>query len=84
MTRAERRLRRNKKVMQRLSLMSDLGQQMGTLYTRHIEKINKNGGYMAKGNLRHYASCKPRRKYNRYENNKYGLTYDYTDEVEGV
>ena len=73
MTRAERREVRNKKVAKRLSLMSDLGMQAGTLYEKHRDKVMHSGGYMSKGNVSHYVAVRPRRHYNRNKDGAYGI-----------
>lgn len=54
--RGNRRLIRAKKIEKREKLLAALGKRRGTLYKRHIEKIEKSGGYMAKhGNYEHYG-----------------------------
>lgn len=73
MNREERRKNRVKKLKERESLMKALGMQQGTLYKRHRDKVSKSLGYMSSGNVSHYVSTKPRKRYNRNEGNKYGI-----------
>lgn len=55
--RKNRRYIRDKKIKKRLRLMKELGSQSGTMYEKHVEKIEtKGGGYMAKsGTFTHYS-----------------------------
>ena len=36
-------------------MLSDFGEQGGTIYEKHIAKVNKSGGYMRDGNVSHYV-----------------------------
>lgn len=56
-TRAERRFNTERKLIHRKNMMKKLGQQGGTVYDKHIAKINKSLGYMRDGNVSHYVSC---------------------------
>lgn len=79
--RGERRDRVKKKIAKRLRMAKELGtlckidtvtnKVYGTLYEKHLRKIQKSGGYMRDGNVSHYVSCKPR-KYTKNRNREYG------------
>ena len=55
--RENRRYFKNKKIKKRLSTIKELGFNDGSLYEKHKNKIEENGGgYMSKsGTLMHYA-----------------------------
>ena len=53
----ERRYRAHRKMMRRKRLMDEFGQRGGTVYEKHIEKVNKSLGYMKDhGNITHYVN----------------------------
>ena len=54
---AERRELTKKAIAKRTKLLKSLGTQSGTIYEKHVAKINKSFGYMRDGNLTHYAAC---------------------------
>lgn len=55
--RANRRYIKNKKIQKREKLLKELGTRGGTLFEKHIDKINKSSGYMSKhGNYTHYGN----------------------------
>lgn len=61
-TRQERRRLTTKKLNKRKKLMKDLGLQAGTVYKRHVDKVNASTHYMHKGHITHYISCGFKRK----------------------
>lgn len=77
-SRASRRYQRNKKIEQRLKIRKELGAPGGTIYEKHNQKIDENGGgYMAKhGTLKHYSKAS---HYGRKTTarDKYGKVTDY-------
>ncbi len=50
------------KVRRRLKMVRAVGEQGGTVYARHREKVNRSGGYLRKGNLTHYMYGRRHRK----------------------
>ena len=67
--RAERRHRVKIKLKQRADMMRRVGQQGGTVYEKHRQKIDRFLGYMRDGNVSHYVSVgfsKKTRDRNRY------------------
>ena len=56
-TRAERRTNTEKKLNQRKNLLKKLGTQGGTIFEKHIKKVEQSFGYMRDGNVSHYVSC---------------------------
>ena len=54
--RGNRRYIKNKKIIKRIKMLKELGEQGGTLFEKHLKKVHKSGGYMSKhGNYTHYG-----------------------------
>ena len=70
--RGNRRLARAKKIARRKRLLEELGTRGGTLYEKHVEKVEKSGGYMAKhGTYGHYGQLSHYGEKTR-DNDRYG------------
>lgn len=70
--RGNRRLARAKKIERRKRLLEELGTKGGTLYEKHVEKVEKSGGYMAKhGTYGHYGQLSHYGEKTR-DNDRYG------------
>lgn len=76
-TRAERRNLTKRKLKQREKMKKDLGVQGGSLYEKHVEKVDKSLGYMRDGNVSHYVSCGFGVK-TKNKNNEYGARHNYS------
>lgn len=55
-TKAERLDYKHKKLNKRKRIMQDMGLRGGTLFERHVDKIEHSLGYVADGNIMHYAN----------------------------
>ena len=60
----ERREFRNKAIKHGQKLEKELGLRGGTLYEKHIEKIQEKPGIYSKGSISHYVKTKPLLKTN--------------------
>lgn len=74
---AERRRNTRRKLNKRKKMMKDLGLQGGTLYEKHVKKVEKSAGYMRKGHVSHFVQCgfnektRDRNRYGKSENWKH-------------
>lgn len=75
MNRAERRKKTFAKLVQRGKMLKDLGKQGGSLFKKHVAKVQKSLGYMDGGNVTHFVSpSKPRIHTQSHEN--YGSKFN--------
>lgn len=58
MDRGKRRSLLYRKLVQRKRILQARGLQGGTIYEKHRRKINRSLGYIATGNVSHFASVK--------------------------
>ena len=69
----ERRNYRKKAINHALKLQKELGTRNGSVYEKHIEKIENQPGRYAKGSLSHYietkSKIKSRGKNRKFDNN---------------
>lgn len=75
--RAYSREQRHKAICHAKKLEKDLGTKGGSLYERHLEKIEKSAGYYSKGNISHYINTNPQI---REKSNDYGSRKSYPNQ----
>ena len=68
--RADRRRLTRAKIERRRKLMKAYGQQGGTVYEKHRDKIDRSAGYLRDGNVTHYVAVGFRQKTR--DRNRYG------------